>query len=315
MQITFTYPQFLWFLCSIPFLIVLHMVAMRFTKRKAMLFANFEVIKRVGGEGFLTGDVLKKNILFLALRILVLSCISLSLAGMVVWYQGQSSTFDFILAIDASGSMLADDFEPNRITAAKEAALTFADSIAKKSKVAIVTFSGTTFVKQRLTDNLDQVRESIKNIDIAFASGTAIGDAIVNSANLFSEGERAKVIILITDGQSNVGLLAEEAIRYASKNQITVFTIGVATPEGGRFKEIDAVSRLDETTLKSIADGTGGKYYRADNKAQLSGAFKEIATTSVTKVPVRLAIPLLVAAISLLFFEWIMINTRYRTIP
>lgn len=314
MDITFLHPKYLWFMFSIPFMIVLHLVSLRFTRRKALLFANFEAIKRVGG-GFVSGGILKKNIIFLILRCSTLLFITLGLAGVIIWYEGQSTEFDFVLALDASGSMLADDFSPNRLEAAKDAAVLFIDGIATRSKIGVVSFSGTTFVKQRLTDNLASVRESIQAVQIEFASGTAIGDAIVSSSNLFEEGENAKVVIVLTDGQSNVGLLPEEAILYANKNHITVHTLGVATQAGGRFEDIDIISRLDESTLEQISENTGGRYFRVGSREEMINAYNEIAATTQKNIPIQLSIHFLVAAMLLLFVEWTLTNTRYRTIP
>jgi Ca-activated chloride channel family protein len=314
MEVTFLHPVYLWFLASVPFLIALHLISLRFTRRKALLFANFEAIKRVGG-GFLYGSILTKNIIFLSLRGATLILLVFSLSGTTLWYTGQGTDFDFVLALDASGSMLADDFTPNRLEAAKDAALLFVDIVSKHSTIGIVSFSGTTFIKQRLTSDTGLVRKAIESIEIEFASGTAIGDAIVSSSNLFEEGGRAKVIILLTDGQSNVGILAEEAISYANKHKITVYTLGVATSQGGAFEDIEIISRIDEDTLQQIADNTGGAYYRVGNRQDLSTAFEEIAVKTEKKIPLRLSFHLLLAALLVLFTEWTLINTRYRTIP
>ncbi|MFH1511476.1 MAG: VWA domain-containing protein [Candidatus Woesearchaeota archaeon] len=314
MEISFLYPRYLWFLASIPFLIVLHLVAIRFTKRKAMLFANFEAIKRVGG-GFMSGSLMTKNITFLVLRSMTLLFLVGSLSGTMLYYEGRGSAYDFVLAIDASGSMLADDFKPTRLEVAKETALTFVDTVPSGSNVAVVSFSGTTFVKQRMTDDLGLVKSAIQGLSIEFASGTAIGDAVITASNLFEREDRTRAIVLLTDGQSNVGVLPEESVPYASKNHIAIFTVGVATQEGGRFQDIAIVSRLDEQTLSSMAESTGGKFFRVGSVQELQGAFLEIALSTEKKVPVRLAVPFLILAMLLLFSEWLMINTKYRTIP
>lgn len=314
MEITFINPVYLWFLACIPFFIALHLITLKFVRRRAMNFANFDAIKRVG-TGLKGGRVLSKNMVLLVIRLFTLLLLVFALAGTILWYQGKSSDFDFVLAIDASGSMLADDFTPNRLEAAKKAAFSFMDEIPRRAKVAVISFGGTTFVKQRLTEDFLKVKEAINSMEIEFASGTAIGDAIISSANQFEEGERAKVVVLLTDGQSNVGTLPEEAIKYANDNHVTVNTIGVATETGGEFEEIDIISRLDEYTLESIATNTGGKYYKAENVQGLSEAYTEIATTAEKKIPVKLTMPFMLIAFLLVFVEWILINTKYRTIP
>jgi Ca-activated chloride channel family protein len=137
----------------------------------------------------------------------------------------------------------------------------------------------------------------------------------VSSSNLFDDAENAKVVILLTDGQSNVGVLPEEAIIYSNRNHVTVYTIGVATTQGGAFEEIDIISRIDEDTLQEIADNTGGEYFRVGNRADLVSAFNAIAGTTDKKVPVKLSLHFLIGALLLLFGEWTLVNTRYRTIP
>jgi Ca-activated chloride channel family protein len=296
------------------FLVALHLVSIRFTRRKALLFANFEAIKRVGG-GFLYGSILTKNVIFLSLRSATLILLVLSLSGTTIWYIGQGSDFDFVIALDASGSMLADDFTPNRLEAAKDAALLFVDTVSKHSTIGVISFSGTSFIKQRLSSEADLVRKAIQSIEAEFASGTAIGDAIVSSSNMFEVGDRAKVVILLTDGRSNVGILPVEAIEYANKHKITVYTLGVATSHGGAFEEIKVISRIDEDTLQQIADNTGGAYYRVGNKQDLALAFEEIAVKTEKKIPLRLSFHFLLVALLILFVEWTLLNTRYRTIP
>ncbi|MFH0978258.1 MAG: VWA domain-containing protein [Candidatus Woesearchaeota archaeon] len=315
MDVSFTHPEFLWFLASIPFLLVLHLITIRFTKRKAFLFANFEAIQRVGGQGFLSGGIITKNIVFLILRSFTLIFLVLSLSGMIFWYSGKSTTFDFVVAIDASGSMLADDFAPNRLAAAKDAAQIFVDTVGEHSKVGVLSFSGTTFVKQRLTDDMSLVKTAISSIDIAFTSGTAIGEAIVSSANLFEDDGQARVVAIITDGQSNVGIDPIVAVPFATRNHIKVYTLGVATPEGGKFTDIDTVSKLDENSLRGVAESTGGRYFRVSDNEALRVALAEIATTEQKDIPIQMATPLMIAVLILLFTEWIIISTRYRTIP
>jgi len=313
-SLSFVYPYYLWFLLSIPFFISLHFITVEFVKRRAMTFANFEAIKRVG-TGVKGGRVLSNHFLLMGIRLSTLILMVLSLSQPILWYFGSSSDFDFVVAIDASGSMLADDFSPNRLEAAKRSAFVFVDEVPRTANLGIVSISGTSYVKQRLTEDFIKVKGAINNIRIETASGTAVGDAIVGSSNLFTENERAKVVVLLTDGQSNVGMIVEEAIDYANTNHVMVHTIGVATEEGGEFSGIDIVSRLDEATLQQIADSTGGGYYRAESEDELSQAFYEIATTTAKKVPVKLGVPLLLTAFVLIVLEWILINTKNRTIP
>lgn len=315
--LTFTNPFYLWLLISIPLLIVTHFFVLGYLKRRAVKFANFEAIKRVTGTKFELKNVraISKNRFLLVIRVFVLLLLILSIAGPVLWYSGQRSEFDFVIAIDASSSMLADDFMPYRLDAARKASSLFIESLKARTRVGVVSFSGTSFVEQDLTDNLKNAEEAINGIRIKRTGGTDIGSAITTSSNILLREENARVIILLTDGQSTVGMPIDEAIDYANKNHVTVNTIGIGTKEGGTFIKGDLLSKLDEPTLIEIAQKTGGKYYKAENEEELAKAFDDISSSAEEKIPINLSMGFMMTALALLFIEWGMINTKYRTLP
>lgn len=291
-------------------MILAHYLSLRFTRRKALKFANFPAIERITGK-----RILSKNYTLLALRLITLCLLIFSVAGTTLWYEGQASKFDFMLAIDSSGSMLATDYTPNRIEAAKRAALLFVDNLPERSTVGVISFAGVSFIKQKPTSDIEKIKNAIQNISIEPVGGTAIGSAIITSANLMAESEKPKVLILLTDGQNNVGPSIETAIEYANDNHITVDTIGIGTEEGGGFPNLTFVSKLDSDTLKIISNSTGGKYYEARNETELSDIYRDIALSDVKKLSLELSLPLLFIAIILLFVEWGLANTKYRTLP
>lgn len=313
-SVTFVNPEFLWFLFSLPFLFLVHIITVDFTKRRAVRFANFEALKRAD-QGIRGAKLFSNNMLLLILQIITLLLLVFAIAGTTLWYEGVSSDYDFVIAIDASGSMLANDFSPNRLEAAKESAIRFIENIKKKTNVGVLSFSGTGFIKQEMTDNKADVINSIYSIDIEFAGGTALGDAIITGTNMFHKSDKAAVIILLTDGQSNVGVPVDEAIAYANKQHVTVHTIGVATSEGGSLAGIPSLSRLDEEELKKIAETTGGKFFKVDSKEKIDAAYSEINTATKRKIPVRLTVPFVILALIITFVQWVLINTKYRTIP
>lgn len=315
--INFTNIYYLWLLVSIPLLIITHFFVLGYLKRRAVKFANFEAIKRVTGTKFDLKNTrtISKNMFLLIVRIFVLLLLIFSVAGPVLWYSGQSSEFDFVIAIDASSSMLADDFTSYRLDAARKASSLFVESINVRTNVGIVSFAGTSFVDQDLTNNLKNAEEAINNIRIKKSGGTDIGGAITTSSNILLREENARVIILLTDGQSTVGTSIDEAIEYANKNYITINTIGIGTEEGGTFIKGDLLSKLDEPTLIEIAQKTGGKYYKAENEEELANAFEDISSSAEEKIPIDLSMGFMMTALALLFLEWGMINTKYRTLP
>jgi len=295
---------------ALVFLLVLHWLSLKYVKRRAMRFANFEVMEKFTGE-----KLISKNYVTLMLRMVTLFLLVLSISGMTLWYSGHTSESDYVLAIDASGSMLATDYVPDRMTAAKDAARMFIGLMPGKTRVAVLSFAGISFVKQPLTEELDDAASAVDSIRVEAVGGTAVGDAIVSSSNLLANSDRAKTIVLLTDGQSNVGIATQEALAYVSGTGIRVNTIGIGTEEGGAFQNTTFVSKLDVAELEYIANETGGVFYRARNSAELSGVFEEIATSTEQTLSYSASSLLLVVALLFFFLEWFLTNTKYKTLP
>jgi len=318
MEIVFNNPAFLWFLLAVPSLVVIHLLTLKYSGKEALKFSNFEAIARVTKEHIADKPYpnffMNKNFLILMFRVLALSLLIFAVAGTIIWYEGKTTDFDFILALDTSSSMLADDLSPNRLEATKVAANLFIDNLASKSRAGIITFSGTSLIEQKLTEDFDLLKRTINDIEVSKTGGTDLATAMIISSTLLIDSEKGKVIILLTDGQSNVGTSVGDGIDYVNKEKAAVYTIGVGTEEGGRFFGSEIISRLDETTLKRIASLTGGKYFRADNREALINAYKDISGLNIRKMPVNLTPAFMLIALILLVLEWVLINTRYRVI-
>ncbi len=311
MELIFTDKIYLWFLLSLPILVIAHFWTLKHTKKRALRFANYEAIEHVTG-----GKVLPRNYGLLILRLVIVILVILAVTGPVLYYMGEASDFDFVLAIDSSGSMLADDYQPNRLEAAKNAAQIFIDSLKGNSRIGIVSFSGIPIVKQELNDNLGNAKNIIKNLEVETAGGTAIGEAIITSSNLLLAGTRSKIIILLTDGQNNVGISPQESLKSINKEKIVIHTIGIGTEQGGKFlQELNVVSNLDEDTLKYIAETTQGSYHKATNNEELKEVFKNLATTKETKLSFNMSFLLMLIALFLLFGEWTLSSTKYKILP
>ncbi len=311
MEIGFAEPQYLWFLLSVPVLVIVHMVSLRYLRRRALLFANFKAVARVLGSS----RDLSKNTLPFMLKTLALSCLTLAVAGLVVQEEVLRTDFDFVMALDASSSMLIDDYEPTRLEAAKEASLSFIDSLGEtKTKVGVVEFGAVALTRVSPTDDMQRVRQGIQSIKFQ-AGGTAIGDALITSVNRLLSTDQAKAVILLTDGQNNVGTSPLEALELAVEEDVVIYTIGVGAPEGATFGNLTLVSKLDEETLKAMAQSTGGKYFRVDSETELYETFSQLATKSPSLEVIELRPHLLLAGLAILILEWVIINLRYRTIP
>ncbi len=311
-KITFLNAHVLWALFAIPLMVALHFFLMKYTTRRAVLFANFEALKRVTGS-----MVLSKNITILIARILVVLFLILSAAGMTFWMSGMSSDFDYAIAIDASSSMLADDFTPNRLAAAKETAIDFIDSVDAEVSIAVVSFSGLSKVESRLTNDKEEAIKAVENVKISSSGGTDIAGAIVTAVNaLATEGaKKSRAVILMTDGQHTSGGPLDEGIIYASQKEVAVHTIGIATEKGGAFELTQLLSTVDAASLQRIADNTGGRFFSAGDKAQMESAFTDIRSLSEQNIPYPLAVPFLLIALVILLGEWTLLSTRFKILP
>ncbi|MDD5178042.1 MAG: VWA domain-containing protein [Candidatus Nanoarchaeia archaeon] len=310
MEVVFSRPMYLWFLLSVAILIVVHFFTLKTVKRKALKFANFDAISRVTGKPLLTS-----NTILVFLRAIVLIFFSFSLAQTTLYYLGDSNDFSFVVAIDASSSMTADDFTPNRLEASKTEAIDFIDGLTSDTRVGVLSFSGSSFVQLDMTNNLGDVKETIKEIGISDVGGTDLGEAIITAVNMLRSEEKSKVIVLLTDGQSNVGVDVKDAITYAVENEVIVYPIGVASEEGGKILGLEILSKINDPELTTIAENTGGKYYRVEDKEGLAEAYSEISKANRERIGLDLDPILMAIALILLFFEWALMNTKFRTLP
>lgn len=192
---------------------------------------------------------------------------------------------DIILAIDASGSMLAQDFDPNRLEVAKRVAKKFVDS-RKGDRVGLVVYEGEAYTACPATLDYKLLKEQITAIEPGFLEpGTAIGSGLgVAVTRLRSDSLPSKVIILLTDGSSNTGPDPMEAAALAKQKKCKVYTIGVGangmaptpvqTPFGVIYQNVPV--EIDEVILKEIAKLTNGKYFRAQDEKSLEKIYAEI---------------------------------------
>ena len=312
MDVTFTDPIYLLLTVVVPLVILTHFFSLKYVKKRALRFANFEALRRVSG-----GEKIQINWTLLIFRLLIMAFLILSAAGATLWYQGRTSLATYVLAIDSSGSMLADDFKPSRFEAAKASALAFVESLDAQTKIGVVSFSGVGETEQGVTLNKGDVKNAISSLKIKSISGTAIGEAIKVSMNLLAEELSSKSIILLTDGRENI-LTEDELMRVvqiAKENKLTIHVIGIGTESGGNIPGIEVTSTIDDSLLQKIAKETGGNYIKADNEAKLKNSYFEISSSAAAKIPMRLRLPLLIMAVALLFVEWGLINTKFKLLP
>ena len=240
---------------------------------------------------------------------------------------------DIMLAIDVSGSMLARDFKPDRITAAKEVAGSFiADRYG--DRIGLVAFAGEAFTQSPLTTDQSTLQTLLARIRSGLIEdGTAIGNGLATAINRLRESDaKSKVIILLTDGVNNQGQIAPMTAAEIAKAQgIRVYTIGVGTEGMAPYPAIDMFGNLtfvnqkveiDEKVLKAISDMTGGRYFRATDKEKLKAVYDEINQLEKSKIEVmehisyhELFLTWALAALGLLFAEFLLSNLVLKRIP
>ena len=309
MEVIFEKPEYLLILFVIPIIIIVHFLTLKYTNRRAIKFANFEIIQRIT-----QGQNLSSNFFLLFIRIVIILLFIFALSGITLSYVGQGSNFDFSLAIDSSNSMLIQDLQPNRLEAAKTNAIDFIDKLNSKNQISIVSFSGVTYVNEALTNDLGEAKNSIRKIEASETGGTALGSAIITSTNTLLPSKNSRVVILLTDGNSNTGVDVNDAIEYAKLKQVTIHTIGIGTSQGAEYTPGVNLT-LDEEALKEIASETNGKYFKASSPESLANAYKEVSGLTQTTIFKNLGLMFTLIAIFLLIIEWVLFNTKYRTIP
>lgn len=275
------------------------------------------------------------HLLFL-LELVSLGCVIVILARPQTRDSWNTSTVegtDIVMAIDISTSMLARDFKPDRLEAAKDVAAKFVAG-RDGDNIGVVIFAAESFTTIPMTTDRSLIANYINEIKMGMLQdGTAIGDGLATAINRIKEGKaKSKSIILLTDGSNNTGNVAPmTAAEIARQLGIKVYTIGVGTngealyPQENMFGRIEYVPMpvvIDEQTLRNIAQTTGGKYFRATGNNVLTDIFNEIDRLEKTKMDLRNFsatednyLPWAIAALALFAFAAMLRYTVLRTIP
>jgi Ca-activated chloride channel family protein len=272
-----------------------------------------------------------------ALRALVFAGIVLALARPQELAAGRPETtsgVDIVLALDASGSMKAEDFQPrNRLEVAKQAAIDFVRE-RTSDRLGLVTFAGQAVTQAPLTLDHEAVESSIARIEIGgLADGTAIGTALATAVNRLRVSDaKSKVVILLTDGVNNAGQIDPlTAAETAQALGVRVYTVGVGTtgeapyllddPRFGR-RYVRVVVRIDEDILREIARRTGGQYFRATDPEALTRVYAAIDRLERSPLEGRRPVTridryawLLAGVLGLVALEGVLRGTIFRRLP
>jgi Ca-activated chloride channel family protein len=290
----FLNPEFLWLLVMLP------LAAIWYYLKRNEWQANVTISSVSGFKNSTSFWVVLKPYLF-GLRLLALAFFIVALARpRTVDISNQTKTtkgVDICMAIDLSSSMLAKDLKPNRMEALKDVAAKFVEN-RPNDRIGIVVYAGEAYTKTPVTSDKAIVLEAIKaiNFDRVLQDGTAIGMGLSTAVNRLKDSKaKSKVIILLTDGVNNSGFIEPEmASQIAKEFNIKVYTIGIGSngmadfpyavaPNGGfLYKKMKV--EIDENLLKTIAQNTGGKYFRADSNSKLQSIYDEINKLETTEI-------------------------------
>ena len=286
------YPNILWLMAIIPLIVLYYIFVAR---RKASL-----TVSTIGGRRAPRPFRYWLRPLPIVLRLVAVALFIVALARPVNITEEHETTtdgIDIVMAMDISGSMLARDFTPDRLTSAKHLAAEFVAN-RRGDRIAVVAFAGEAFTQAPLTSDQAVVETMLSRLRSGVVEdGTAIGNGLATAINRLRErGAKSKVVILLTDGVNNRGQISPlMAAEIARDMGIKVYTIGVGTRGRAPYPAVDmfgnkttvmADVEIDEELLREISSMTGGKYYRAVNDEALREIYAEINELETSKVQV-----------------------------
>jgi len=292
-EYTFVNPEWFWLMLFIPALVVWYW--MRYKSQ----FAELKVSSLKGIT--IAGNSIRSRIrpIMLVLRLLALALIITAMARPQTSLSEEKITtegIDIVLAMDVSTSMLAKDFKPNRIEAAKKVAKKFIDG-RKDDRIGLVVFAGESFTQCPITTDHTVLKNLLEEVKSGLIEdGTAIGMGLATAVNRLKESEaKSKLVILLTDGVNNSGFIDPmTAAEVAKQFDVRAYTIGVGTrgfapypvqtPFGPRTQQMEV--KIDEELLKNIAQMSDGKYFRATDNKNLESIYKEIDQLEKSKIEI-----------------------------
>lgn len=328
-NIEFYSPEFLWLLILVP------IIAVYYFKSKNIRVSSFKISST---SDFNIGLKSKIYPILDMLKLLTISLVIIALARPQEISNSvrtkSTSGIDIVIAVDISSSMLAQDLKPNRLEALKSVAAEFIND-RKNDRIGLVIYAGESYTKTPVTSDKSIIIKSLNDIvfDGIIQDGTAIGMGLATSVNRLKESSaKSKVIILLTDGVNNSGFIdPSTAADLASSYGIKTYTIGlgsngnalapVALNPDGSFRFGMTKVEIDEELLSSIANKTGGLYFRATTNKSLQEIYDEINKLEKTEVEeIRFSDAeekyrlLIIIALGLIFVEFIFRKIIFKSI-
>lgn len=275
-------PAWLFALLLLPVLAGVYWYITRKKKQEAIVFSRIAFVKSALGDARKSK---RAHILFIV-ALAVIGLLVIGLADPHIPLEQTKEGTNVILVLDISGSMQASDYQPTRIEAAKTAAEQLVRSLDPKDSVGVITFQSGATTAAYLSQDKDRVIEKIAAIQPS-SGETAIGDGLALGVDMAqSVPNKKSVIILLSDGVNNAGVISpDEAVALAKSAGIPVFTVGLGTTTptilGYDWLGNPQYTQLDEKTLQSIADQTGGKYFKSVDDKTLREVYSGLSSDIV----------------------------------
>lgn len=267
--------KFLWIGIFLVFVIImLYQFKFRNKKFESKKLSTSKILKKT-----IRKKTIKENLISILIVLSVLS-LFIALSNPMMRLSGDKDGVNVVLVIDSSGSMSAQDFNPNRMESAKTSAIEFINQLDVNDNVGVVSFSDSTRIVSFLTNDKDKAIE--KTQSITASGGTAIGDGLAMGVDMVTSiPNKKKLVIFLSDGEQTTGQISiDDAITYAKSEDVTVYTIGVGSKNkvtlGYDWFGRPQYATLDEASLQNIANSTGGKYYRATDSLSLSEIYEKL---------------------------------------
>lgn len=328
-DITFAYPQFFGLLLILPIMILWYITGNNRQQGTMIVSSVGPFGKADSWKTFFRHTPLILRILGIVALIIALARPQTRNDEQIITGQG----IDIILCMDVSGSMLAQDFLPNRLEAMKQVAVEFVDK-RPTDRIGLVIFAGESFTVCPITTDRAMLKSHILSAQSSFlADGTAIGDGLATSVErLRGSKAKSKVTILLTDGENQGGLIDPLTAKEIAKSDgVKVYTVGMGTEgyasapmqsETGQVTIQKQKVNIDEPLLRQIAGETGGLYFRARDNNSLQNIYTEIDKLEKTKVDISVLkryteqfLPFAIAAAFFILIELILRYTIFRKFP
>ena len=207
--------------------------------------------------------------------------------------------------------MEAGDIPPNRLEAAKSASREFISLLPYGTRLAVISFAGSTVVQQDLSEDRISVRDAIDRIEISSVGGTDLYETVLNSANLL-RNEEGKALVILSDGRFNIGNVPE-VIQIAQQQGLVIYAIALGTAEGGSTSY--GISSVEEDTLRALSYNTGGVFYSIVSGEELRNTFQQIRSSKLRMTTLDMSRYLMFCVLFLSVALYILTNTRFSVFP